>query len=536
MGGGHLEKKERVVLVFDIGTQSTRALIVSSDGKILAKAQKGHHPAYISEKPGQAQQWPQFYYENICRVSHQLKDGFPKLFARCEAAALTAIRCTSVLLDENYEPVRPAVLWLDQRRAEGLPDLKPWAKAAVKAVGMEETLRLQYCKSHCNWIRQQEPDVWNRTKKYVLLGAYLNYRLTGRLADSSAAIVGYVPYNFKKRCWKDKNDLVRPVFDLPDEMMCEIVSPGEILGQISGQAQIDLGLERPIPLVATGTDKACEVIGLGCVNSKTAAISLGTTATITFTTGKYMEPERFIPPYTSILPEHYTPEIEIFRGYWLISWFKKEFAQKEVIEAVERGVKPEEVLNEKLKTIPPGCDGLILQPYFSPNLTMPEARGAAIGLSDVHTRLHLYRAIIEGINFALLDGMRHMEKKGGFRFKEIRVGGGGSSSSEICQIAADMFGIPIVRTQTYEVAGVGAAIPVFVRLGVFSDYKEAIRKMVHRSQVFEPDEKNHQFYTRLYNDVYRQIYPRMAALYKKMKKLEKEQDKAMFKDGKERFN
>lgn len=112
------------------------------------------------------------------------------------------------------------------------------------------------------------------------------------------------------------------------------------------------------------------------------------------TLGSDLEPENFIPPYDSILPGHYTPEVEIFwsGGDWLISWFKKEFAQKEVAEAIEKKVQP-------------------------------EAKGAVIGLSDMHTRIHLYRAIIEGINFALMDGMRHMEKRGGFRFEEIRVGG-----------------------------------------------------------------------------------------------------------------
>lgn len=159
------------------------------------------------------------------------------------------------------------------------------------------------------------------------------------------------------------------------------------------------------------------------------------------------------------------------------------------MEAIETKVQPEELLNKRLKEVPAGCQGLLLQPYFTPNLTMPEAKGSVIGLSDVHTRIHLYRAIIEGINFALMDGMRHMEKRGNFRFEEIRVGGGGAQSSEICQITADMFGLPVVRTQTYEVSGVGSAIPAFVTLGVFDDYKEAISHMVHKKEVFKPDKR-----------------------------------------------
>ena len=242
-------KKTSVVLVFDIGTQSTRALLVSSEGKILAKAQKGHHPAYVSRKSGWAEQDPDFYYQNLCRVSRQLRESFPDIFAQIRAVTLTTIRCTSVCLGRDGEPLRPAILWLDQRRASGTPALKPWISAAVKAVGMTKTLNLQYQKSHCNWIRENEPDIWAKTKKYVLLSAYLNYRLTGRLADSTASIVGYVPYDFKNRCWKKKNDLVRPVFDIPDEMMRELVDPGDYIGSLTETAAEDLGLNKDLKLI-----------------------------------------------------------------------------------------------------------------------------------------------------------------------------------------------------------------------------------------------------------------------------------------------
>lgn len=121
-------------------------------------------------------------------------------------------------------------------------------------------------------------------------------------------------------------------------------------------------------------------------------------------------------------------------------------------QAAAEGCSAEDLLNRRLEEIPAGCEGLLFQPYFTPNITMPTAKGAVIGFSDWHTRIHIYRAIIEGINFALIDGLRQMEKKAGYRMKEIRVGGGGSQSDQICQITADMFGIPVVRTQTHEVA------------------------------------------------------------------------------------
>lgn len=103
-----------------------------------------------------------------------------------------------------------------------------------------------------------------RTKKYVLLGTYLNYKLTGELKDSTASIVGYVPYDFKNRCWKKKCDLVRPVFDIPNEMMCDLVEPGDVIGHLTKQSAEDMGFTTKLRLIATGTDKACEILGLGC--------------------------------------------------------------------------------------------------------------------------------------------------------------------------------------------------------------------------------------------------------------------------------
>ncbi|MGN0393359.1 MAG: FGGY-family carbohydrate kinase [Bariatricus sp.] len=196
--------------------------------------------------------------------------------------------------------------------------------------------------------------------------------------------------------------------------------------------------------------------------------------------------------------------------------FKKEFVAKEVIQAKRLGISPEELLNQSLKNVPEGCEGLLFQPYFTPNITMPTARGAIIGFSDAHTRIHLYRAIIEGINFALIDGMKVMEQRAGHKFQAIYLGGGGSQSDEICQITAHMFGLPVVRTQTYEATGIGCALAAFVGIGVFESYEDGVKAMVHEKDRFEPDEKIHQVYDELYTDVYKEIYGKLSPLYKRL--------------------
>lgn len=508
--------EERIVLTFDVGTQRSRAMLVNQRGDVLGKAQKGHEPPYYSEETGFAEQRADFYYEHICQAALELKEICANKWEKIEAVTLTTIRDTTVCVDEQGVPLRPAIVWLDKRRARGKPSMSQITRLMFKAVGMEETANLQYQKSHCNWIMQNQPDIWKKTDKYLLLSGYLTFRLTGEMKDAAACLVGHLPIDAQSRSWQKKGALTRPVFDVEPEKLCKVAESGEILGNITAQAAEDTGLKEGLPLIATGSDKACEILGLGCADKTKAAVGFGTTATITFTMDRYLEPERFIPPYISIVPGCYSPEIEIFRGYWLISWFKKEFAEKEVKQAGELGISAEELLNERLKEIPAGCDGLLFQPYFTPNVTMPSARGAMIGFSDQHTRIHIYRAIIEGINFALIDGMRLMEKRAGHRFREICVGGGGSRSAEICQITADMFGLPVVRTQTYEVAGIGSAMTAFVGLGVFADYEKAVEHMVQKRDVFQPDEEQHKIYEELYQDVFKNIYGRLAPLYEKL--------------------
>lgn len=514
------EGKERIVLTFDVGTQSSRALLINSRGEILGKGQKKHEPPYFSKDADQAEQDADFYYRHICEAAGELKTSVENdgtgLWDRIEAVSITTIRDTVICVDESGKPLRPAIIWLDKRKAEGAPKFSQVTRMMLKAVGMEETAKMQFQKAHCNWIMQKEPDVWKKTYKYLLLGGYLTFRLTGNMTDAAASLVGRLPIDSQGRTWQKKGALTRPVFDIEPDKLCEVKESGELLGRITAQAAEDTGLREGLPVLASGSDKACEILGLGCTSKEKAAIGFGTTATITFNTERYLEPERFIPPYPSVIPGWFNPEIEIFRGYWLISWFKKEFAEKEVEQARAQGTSAEELLNKRLKEIPAGCDGLLFQPYFTPNVTMPSARGAIIGFSDQHTRIHIYRAIIEGINFALMEGMKLLEKRSGHAFEEIRLGGGGSQSDEICQITADMFGIPVKRTVTHEATGIGSAMAAFVGMGVFRNYEEAQEAMVHLKDVFEPDMGQHEIYRELYQDIFQNIYGKLAPLYAKL--------------------
>jgi sugar (pentulose or hexulose) kinase len=502
-----------LVLTFDMGTQSGRALLVDAKGTIVAKSQKVYDPPYHSLQPGWAEQTPAFYWDALCECAQNVKKQNEDLWGNIIAVTTSTVRDTCLCLDKNLEPLRDVILWLDCRESSR-DSVPPLQRAVFTAVGKFETIKLQRRVSACNWIAEFEPDLWAKTEKFVFISTWLTYKLCGNLVDAVPSTVGHIPIAAKTRKWMTPKDLTRSVFDVRDEQLYPLVEAGTVFGKITPEASARTGIPVGIPLIATGSDKACETLGLGCLTPEKAALSFGTTATVEVTTPTYVEPFPLIPPYTSILPHAYTPEVEIYRGYWLISWFKREFAALEIAQAKEVGCSPESILNKKLGEIPPGCNGLMLHPYFTPGLVMPHARGSMIGFSDSHTRMHFYRAIIEGINFALMEGLQNIEKRSKQKVEHIYVAGGGSQSSEICQITANMFGLPLGRIHTHEVTGVGSSLVAFVSQGVFRNYDEGVAAMVHMQNEFLPDPAQHETYQKLYEDIFLKVFNRLEPFYR----------------------
>jgi sugar (pentulose or hexulose) kinase len=509
-----------LILTFDLGTQSIRALLVNASGDIVHKMQKIFDPPYYSRQPGWAEQRPDYYWQSLCETSRALKEKAGSLWRNIIAVTCAAIRDTCLCLDRDRRPLRDVILWLDDRKADNLSPMPALPGMLFALAGMSAGAALQRRISHCNWIAYNEPEIWEQTDKFVFISTWLNYKFSGILADSTASVIGRVPFDFRARTWLKTGDIKRALWEVDDSKLFDLVEPGTTLGNITAETAAETGIPAGLPFIVTGSDKGCETLGLSCLSGDKAALSFGTTATVQLAVRRYFEPLPYMPAYPAVVPGCYNPEIEIYRGYWLLSWFKHQFAAKEVAEAARLGVSAERLLDERLKEIPPGCAGLVMQPYFTPGVDMPFAKGAIIGFSDVHTRIHLYRAIIEGINFALMEGLHCMEKRGRLRVEKLYAAGGGSQSAEICRITASQFGLPVYRTQTHEVTSTGSAIAAFTAKGFFSSYEEGVEAMVHIKDEFLPDPKVHAIYKQLYQAIFEKIFNRLSPLYAKIEAIE----------------
>ena len=508
------------LLAIDVGTQSARAIVFDRDGRLLARAQKTFEPTYHSPQPGWAEQDPDLYWRAVIDCCQQLWAGGKAAARDVVGLSLTTQRGTVICTDDAGAPLRPAILWLDQRRCDAPPALGFW-KPLFQLAGAGELIAHFQREAEANWLAQHQPELWASTRKYLLLSGFLSHKLTGEFVDSVGCQVGYVPFDYKHLCWAPPTDFKWRAVAVKRGQLPELVPQGQALGPLSRSAAASLGLAQGLPVIAAAADKACEVLGSGALEGDMAALSFGTTATINTTQPAYLEVQRMLPAYPAAVPQSWNTEIQIYRGFWMVSWFKREFAQREQSLARERGVAVESLFDELVRGVPPGSQGLTLQPYWSPGVRDPgpEAKGAIIGFGDVHTRAHVYRAILEGLAYGLRAGREQIERRTGKPVRAVRVAGGGSQSDAAMQITADVFGLPAERPEVYETSALGAAINAAVGLKMHPDYATAVKAMTRIGATFRPDPSAQSLYDQLYREVYQPLYPALKPLYQRIRRI-----------------
>ena len=512
--------KDPLILTIDFGTQSVRAGLFNKKGETVALVKEKYNPPYFSPKPGYAEQDPDFYFNSLAEATKQLVAENKDKMDDVLGIVMSFFRDSVVCLDKDNKILRPAILWLDERRAEGKQKMPAFHKFLFRLIGMKPTIDLNMKRSMAQWIKENQPDIWEKTDKFMMISTYVTMRLLGEYVDSPCCQAGHLPIDFKKGVWY-KNPLKHlkgQIFGVKEDQLCKLVPVGEVMGTITEEASKLTGLPVGMKMFAGGSDKSAETLGLGVIDDKTAAISYGTASTIEIPINKYKDAEPFLPSYPAIVKGYWNLDVQVYRGYWMLNWFAKQFHTRNVEQLVDEKEAIEQ-FNEEMTKINPGSDGLVLQPYWGPGLRRPLAKGAIIGFSDNHSRAHMYRAIIEGIGYCLKEGLELFENKRlHHKIEKIRISGGGSQSDAICQITADIFGLPVSRIQTFECSSLGCAVAGFIAAGEFKSVEDAAKAMVHQSVEFKPNPENVKRYKYLFENVYMPMYPSLKNIYAKIKK------------------
>lgn len=502
--------EKRYVGAIDIGTQSVRIIIFDEKGNQIVQKRKISAP-YYSLEPGWAEVPKNQFWEDLCEISKaaMAELGADKQYIK--ALSVTANRDNIIALDEQNEPLRDWIIWIDQRRVpEAVRDLKKSAKGMQKVVYAlgKRQLEILADRSKMNWFKYHEPETYRKAKKYLTLCGHIVFHLTGEFADAKGMQCGALPFDAAKMAWHSL-PLVYEAVGATQDQLATLYDAGEKMGTVTAKAAEETGLPEGLAIVASGGDKQCETLGSGCFDTKKAAISYGTMATIALSTDKYVT-DKNLKFYTwpSSMKGYWNPEFNIYRGYWLVTWFCRQYAKEKDFPSLLAQ------MNEEAQKIPAGANGLFVFPFWTPHSGLyPDGKGAVMGWTDAHTEVDFYKAILESIAYALREGLELMEKKTKEKVEKLYVMGGGSASDVAVQLTADVFNLKVSRLQTTEISAVGAAINAGIYAGFYGDHQAGVQAMVREEKVFEPISQNVAVYEDIYRNVYLKCYENQRALF-----------------------
>ncbi|MGI9112459.1 MAG: xylulokinase [Gaiellaceae bacterium] len=454
----------------DVGTSGLKALAISPDGAVLARAERPY--ALASPHPGWAEHDPEDWY-----VAAQ--GALAELDAEGASLGLSGQMHGLVVLDEGERVLRPAILWNDQRTAAECAEIE-------ERVGLDRLIELTgnraltgFTAPKLLWLRRHEPETYARIRYVLLPKDYVRLRLTGERAIDVADASGTLLLDVANRRWSDE---VLEALELPHEWLPP--------------------LHESTAIGAAG-DQAAGALGVGIDVPGPLSIVLGTSGVVFAALPEYRpEPEARLHTFCHAVPDTWHAMGVMLSAAGSLHWLRRALGYPSY----------DDLLGEAAGWAP-GAEGLLFQPYLQGERTPhadPDARGAFTGLSLRHDRGALVRALLEGIAYGLRDSLELLRELG-VETEVGRVSGGGARSELWLEILASVLGLPLERTVVAEGAAYGAALLGGVRDGVYSDAHEAVATCVRVRDRIEPDPA----WQAAYDDGYlryRQLYPTLRSL------------------------
>ena len=503
----------RYLLGVDIGTTGARAVLVDEEGRLVAGA-VSEYPMFVP-KPGWTEQEPEDWWRATKEVvGRALRE------AKISGREVTAVGFTGqmhglVTLDEGGRVLRRCIMWNDQRTARQCEEIEG-------IVGRDRLVELT-----CNpvltgftapkllWVKENEPEVFERIAHILLPKDYVRFRLTGEYVMDVADASGTSMFDVKRREWAweiiDALGFDRRWFPPTAE------SP-EVVARVSKVGAEETGLVEGTPVVAGAGDQAAGGVGAGAVEEGIVSVNLGTSGVVF----AHLEEPRVDPGLRTHTFCHAVPGKWHVMGVMLaaggsLRWFRDALCGEERLVAEHTGKDPYEFITEEAALVPAGSEGLLFLPYLSGERTPhadPFARGVFFGLSLKHTKAHMARAVLEGVAFGLRDSLEIL-KSMGLSFKEIRFTGGGSRSDLWRQILADIFNFPVTRINIEEGTAFGAALLAGVGAGIFGSVEEACRTAVKGVATSEPNHERAKIYEELYR-LYGRLYESLKERFREI--------------------
>jgi xylulokinase len=415
-----------------------------------------------------------------------------------------------VLLDEQHQVLRNAILWNDTRTTKQCQEI-------YETVGKQRLLEITknpalegFTLPKILWVKEEEADVFQRAHVFMLPKDYLRYRMTKNFHMEYSDAAGTLLLNVAKREWSME---ILEAFDLSPHFCPPLVESHTFVGTVTAEFAKETGLSEGIKVFAGGADNACGAIGSGILSEGKTLCSIGTSGVVlSYEERNDLDFEGKVHYFNhSEENAYYTMGVTLAAGYSL-SWFKDTFAGTEAFSQFLEGVDE----------VPVGSNGLLFTPYIVGERT-PYAdsniRGSFIGADAAHERKHFVRAVLEGITFSLKESIEIFRSSGKTIDSIISIGGGAKSDTWL-QMQADVFNAKIEKLTSEQGPGMGAAMLAAYGCGWFQSLKQCAEVFIQTSKKYEPIEENVQTYKKLFN-IYQQVYRQTKELNEQLSEFRK---------------
>jgi len=497
---------KRYMVGVDIGTLGTKSIVVSPQGEVLGSALAEYeveHP-----RPLWAEQWPQVWEEATYQAIRQ-----SLAVARVNSDDVAGI-CISGLyggsgipVDKSFTPLRPCLIWMDRRAMAQVAWIKKNADMdrVFEVTGNHVDTYFGYSK--LLWVKENEPQIWARTHKFVPPSSYVEYKLTGKLKIdySSAGNLGGL-FDIHRLCWSE--EMSRMLGISLEKMPEDLVSSTDIIGEVTSMAATKCGLSPGTPVIAGGIDAPMAMLSAGAVEEGDNVAMMGTSTCwgVIHRGDAFSRNLVSMPHVVNCTQEIYTWGGAATSG-GLVRWFRDRFDERPQVAAGKTDENPYRLLDEGASKIPAGSDGLVVLPYFMGErapLWDPDARGAILGLTLYHTKSHLFRAFLEAAAYSLRHSIEVGKAIGLHLKEETRIVGGVSKSGLWIRILADVLGRRVVTPAQGLGAPLGDALLAGIATGLVDDYR-VIEQWTQQGAVTCPDPASKAVYDRYYA-LYRSFY------------------------------
>jgi xylulokinase len=495
--------QKNLLLGLDSSTTACKAVVWDGSGHPVASGRAPH--AIDMPRPGWHEQPAESWWVAACAA---VRDAVAQIDpARLAAICITPQRETFVVVDQYDLPLRPAILWMDERCRSLLPAIEDEiGRERIQSI-TGKPLSGNLTSGKIAWIREHEPEIFQRAAKYLDVAAYLNYRLTGfyRTGWGCADPTGL--FDLEQNDWSLE---ILAYLGLTRDQLPEAYPPGAVLGEVTPDAAALCGLSAGLPVVAGVGDGQSAGLGANITHPSRAYISLGTSVLSGTYSERFVIDRAFRTLYGGI-PGSYLLETALLGGTYTINWFLDTFCRACTGSERLDGQRGEAHYEALVRDLPPGAGGLLLVPYWNSAMNPywdASASGIVVGWRGYHRPKHLYQAILEGIGYELRLSIEGVETALPAPVESLIATGGGAQSPVWLQLIADITGKPVYLSHTHETAALGAGIMAAAAAGLYPDIQTAAEKMTAiQPQPVLPNPVRHAHYSRLYDEVYRHLFP-----------------------------